>query len=101
MYKYNLTSKKIRYVLESDVRVLSILSMSKRVLLHMHEPVDEDVPDPILPHMRVLLLNLRDERSLRGVQKGQLGVPVHGLEHRAESVLRYPSGLHTGPDSTC
>lgn len=37
----------------------------------------------------------------RRVQKGQLGVPVHGLEHRAESVLRYPSGLHTGPDSTC
>lgn len=35
MYKYNPTSKKIRYVLESDVRVLSILSMSKRVLLHM------------------------------------------------------------------
>lgn len=53
MYKYNLTSKKIRYVLESDVRVLSILSMSKRVLLHMHEPVDEDVPEPTLPHMRV------------------------------------------------
>lgn len=53
MYKYNLTSKKIRYVLESDVRVLSILSMSKRVLLHMHEPDDENVPEPIPPHMRV------------------------------------------------
>lgn len=53
MYKYDPASKKIRYVLESDVRVLSILSMSKRVLLHMHEPVDENVPEPILPHMRV------------------------------------------------
>lgn len=49
MYKYDPASKKIRYVLESDVRVLSILSMSKRVLLHMHEPVDKTYLIPSSP----------------------------------------------------